>query len=166
MHRLGAVAHKSSTCLCTDSRAAVRWPAGRQQRTGVGAGPCLPGQRAACGYPGHAGPIARPWRVGRTSGAAGLMSSAGRSHAEGQAVPSPVQHDQGVSPPETTIRCRWLPNSMPFIGCCGHYCVGRSRISISVRCGPTANHRLLKLNLARLVRQTGKRCHRRRPCRR
>ena len=38
--------------------------------------------------------------------------------------------------------CRWLPNSMQFIGCCGHSCVGWRRTSISVRCGPTANRRL------------------------
>jgi hypothetical protein len=36
MHRLGAVAHKSSTCLCTDSREAVVLSAGRQQRIGTG----------------------------------------------------------------------------------------------------------------------------------
>ena len=34
------------------------------------------------------------------------------------------RHDQGVSQPETTTRCRWLPNSMRFIGCCGHSCIG------------------------------------------
>jgi hypothetical protein len=60
MHRLGAVAHKSSTCLCTGSREAVLPSAGRQQRIGTGVGPCWPGQRAACEHPRHAGPIARP----------------------------------------------------------------------------------------------------------
>ena len=88
-------------CAQTAGQQSSGRPAGRQQRTGAGAGPCMPGQRAACGYPGHAGPIARPWRVRRTSGAAGLTSSAGGSHVEGQAVSSPVRHDQGVSPPET-----------------------------------------------------------------
>ncbi len=42
MHRLGAVAHKSSTRLCTGSREAVLLSAGRQQRIGVGAGTCRP----------------------------------------------------------------------------------------------------------------------------
>jgi hypothetical protein len=65
MHRLGAVAHKSSTCLCTGSGEAVLPSAGRQQRIGTGAGPCWPGQRAACECPRRAGPIARPL-LGRT----------------------------------------------------------------------------------------------------
>jgi hypothetical protein len=38
MHRLGAVAHKSSTSLCTDSREVVLPSAGSQQRIGTGAG--------------------------------------------------------------------------------------------------------------------------------
>ena len=76
------------------------------------------------------------------------------------------RHHQGISQPETATRCRWLPNSMPFIGCCGHSCVGWGRTLISVRCGPTANRRLFELNLARLVRQAGKRCYRRRSRRR
>ena len=42
MHRLGAVAHKSSTRLCTGSREAVLLSAGRQQRIGTGAGTCMP----------------------------------------------------------------------------------------------------------------------------
>jgi hypothetical protein len=77
-----------------------------------------------------------------------------------------LANHQGISQPETATRCRWLPNSMPFIGCCGHSCVGWGRTLISVRCGPTANRRLFELNLARLVRQAGKRCYRRRPRRR
>ena len=64
------------------------------------------------------------------------------------------RHDQGVSQPETATRRRWLPNS---IGAEPRYlCDAR----------PTANRKLLKLNLARLVRQAGKRCYRRRPRRR
>jgi hypothetical protein len=39
--------------------------------------------------------------------------------------------------------CRILCN---FIGCCGHSCAGWRRRSISVRCGPMADRRLLKLN--------------------
>jgi hypothetical protein len=37
------------------------------------------------------------------------------------------RHDQGVSQPETSTRCRWLPNSMQFIGCCGHSCYSHRR---------------------------------------
>jgi hypothetical protein len=37
------------------------------------------------------------------------------------------RHDQGVSQPETSTRCRWLPNSMQFIGCCRHSCYSHRR---------------------------------------
>jgi hypothetical protein len=37
------------------------------------------------------------------------------------------RHDQGVSQPETSTRCRWLPNSLQFIGCCGHSCYSHRR---------------------------------------
>jgi hypothetical protein len=42
MHRIGAVAHKSSTCLCTDSREAVLLP-GWQAAADRPAGACVPG---------------------------------------------------------------------------------------------------------------------------
>ena len=74
------------------------------------------------------------------------------------------RHDQGVSQPETHYPLQMAAEFYAI------YRLLRAFLlltpSISVRCGPTANRRLLKLNLARLVRQAGKRCYRRRPRRR
>ncbi len=57
MHRLGAIAHRSSTCLCTDSREAVLLP-GWQVPADRRSSTCVPGQYAgrenpawACGLP-------------------------------------------------------------------------------------------------------------------
>jgi len=47
MHRLGAVTHKSSTCLRTDSREAVLVP-GWQAAADRRAGACVPSQPAGC----------------------------------------------------------------------------------------------------------------------
>ena len=91
-------------------------------RAPVLAGPAS-APRARC--PRHAGPH-RPPLPGRTD------VRRCRAHVvrrwepgrESALRPRRHRHDQGVSQPETTTRCRWLPNSMPFIGCCGHSCVG------------------------------------------
>ena len=57
----------------------------------------------------------RPPLAGRAGvRAAGLSSSAGGARSRVRPRPRRSRHDQGVGPPETTIRCRWPPNSMPF----------------------------------------------------
>jgi hypothetical protein len=76
------------------------------------------------------------------------------------------RHDQGVSKPETTTRCRWLPNSMPLSVAVDILVSAGAEPRYLCDAGSIANRRLLKLNLARLVRQAGKRCYRRRPRRR
>jgi len=165
MHRLGAVAHKSSTCLCTDSREVVLPSAGSQQRIGTGAGPCWSGQCATCECPRHAGPITRPPVVGPTSGAAGSRRPQAGARSRVSLRPAGTEMIK-VLANRNRYPLQIAAEFYAFISCSGHSCVGCGRTSISVRCEPTANRRLLKLNLARLMRQAGKRCYRRRPRRR
>ena len=117
--------------------------------------------------PRHAGPIARPlpgrtgvrrcrahvvcrWEPGREPGCALVGTDMIKVLANRKPLPA-------------ADSCRILCNLSVAAGI---LVVGWRRTSISVRCGPTANRRLLKLNLARLVWQAGKRCYRRRPRRR
>jgi hypothetical protein len=103
-------------------------------------------------------PSPAPCWAGRTSAPAGLTSSAGGSQVESQAAPS-IALPQNLG--------TYLVSSCAVRGNLrALYCVGWRPTSISVRCGPTVNRRLLNLNLARLMRQAGKRCYRRRPRRR
>jgi hypothetical protein len=99
---------------CVSWRAAVD----RHRRRDLSAG-----QRAACENPRHAGPIARPL-PGRDRRPPPPGSRRPQVEAKSRVRLGPRWHwhDQGVSQPETTTRCRWLPNSMRFIGCCGHSC--------------------------------------------
>ena len=165
MHRLGAVAHKSSTCLCTDSREAVLPSAGSQQRIGTGAGPCWSGLCAACECPRHARLTTRPrgrTDVRRCRAHVVRRRELGRESACALAGTEMIK----VLANRNRYPLQIAAEFYAFIGYSGHSCVGWDRTSISVRCEPTANRRLLKLNLVRLMRQAGKRCYRRRPRRR
>ena len=148
MHRIGAVAHKSSTCLCTDSRKAVLLP-GWRAAADRPAGACVPGAARRAWHPGHAARC-RLCRVTlRERGGARTRTAWALDRNYGDHLTGNLPAADG---------CEFYA----FIGCCGHSCVGWGRTLISVRCGPTANRRLFELNLARLVRQAGKRCYRRR----
>jgi hypothetical protein len=81
MHRLGAVAHKSSTCLCTDSREAVLLP-GWQAAAARRAGACVPGQPAGCED------LARTWMRSPQEGNHRMIAAAQRTPArQNQASP-------------------------------------------------------------------------------
>ena len=165
MHRLGAVAHKSSTCLCTDGReeSCRRLAAS----SGSARAPVLAGPASAPRASVRDTLVPSPAPGGRTDvrrcrAHVVRRREPGRESACALAGTEMIK----VLANGTATRCRSLPNSMPLSVALGILVSAGDRTSISVRCEPTANRRLLKLNLVRLMRQAGKRCYRRRPRRR
>ena len=165
MHRLGAVAHKSSTCLCTGSgKQSCRRLAGS---SGSARAPVLAGPAFAPRASVRDALVPPPAPRGRTD--------VRRCRAHVVRRREPGRESACALAGTEMIKVLANRNRYPlqiaaefyaFIGYSGHSCVGWDRTSISVRCEPTANRRLLKLNLVRLMRQAGKRCYRRRPRRR
>lgn len=163
MHRLGAVAHKSSTCLCTDSREAGFLPAGRQQRIGTGPGPACPASAPRA--------RSRDTLVHRPP----LPGKDGRPPLPGSRRPQVGAKSRVRLRLVGTDMIKVLANRKPHAlqmaaEFYAIYRVLRAFLlltpSISVRCGPTVNRRLLKFNAPRLMWQAGKRCYRRRSRRR
>jgi hypothetical protein len=111
-------------------------------------------------------PIRRPWRVGQASAPARFMSSAGAGAGSRVCLrPRRRRHNQGVSPPEHHP-LQMAAEFYAFIGCCGILVSAGTEPRYLCDAGQQPIADFLKPNLARLVRQAGKRCYRRRPRRR
>jgi hypothetical protein len=163
MHRLGAVAHKSSTRLCTGSREAVLLSAGRQQRIGAGAGTCMPAsaprarsrdtlvpsppRRVRTDVRRCRAHVVRRWEPSRESGRALVGTDMIKVLANRKPVPA-------------ADGCRILCNLSVAAGILVTHTVDI--------CAMRANSQsqAFEAKLARLMWQAGKRCYRRRPRRR
>ena len=163
MHRLGAVAHKSSTRLCTGSREAVLLSAGRQQRIGAGAGTCMPASAPRARSRDTLVPsppcrvrtdvrrcrahVVRRWEPSRESGRALVGTDMIKVLANRKPVPA-------------ADGCRILCNLSVAAGILVTHTVDI--------CAMRANSQsqAFEAKLARLMWQAGKRCYRRRPRRR
>jgi hypothetical protein len=165
MHRIGAVAHKSSTCLCTDStEAGLRRMAG-SSGSARGASPRRPGLHAACEVRDTLVRSPAPCRPGQASAAAGSRRLQVGARSTARLHPHRHRHDQDIS----------QPNHYPPQITAGFYAIYRLLRAFLCRlarnldiCAMRVNSqsRALKFNLARLVWQAGKRCYRRSPRRR